>query len=141
MQLDKNMKYAVGLSITANSFFDPQCGANLFKSSPIYQFNHKPTDRILNAVKSGRLIDIKRNTTEVEVSVDTKKLEADITAKVELEMRAKLDEEYKAKLDEAIAEATTIQPTIEVPVTKVEEKVEEKAVVEEAKVTSKGGKK
>ena len=57
----KNTKYAVALSRMANSFYDPDCRCNLFKSTPVYHFNHPPTMTIKEAVKHGRLIDLVGN--------------------------------------------------------------------------------
>lgn len=60
-QISPETKYAVRLGILANSFYDPECAANLFRSTPCYFFNHKPTKAIINGVLGGKLIDLKGN--------------------------------------------------------------------------------
>jgi hypothetical protein len=123
-------KHAVALSMMANSFYDPDCGANLFKSSPVYQFNHKPTQSIVSAIKGGSLVDLVGNIVgEVEAvstgAVDTKAIEAQVRANVEAEIKAKLEAEYKAKLEAEVAKVKA-EAKEEVKEEKVEEVVEEK---------------
>lgn len=66
-------KYAVKLGLNRNSFYDPLSGCNLFLKTPYYCFDNEPTKGIINAVKSGALIDLKGNilnnnkTKEVEI--------------------------------------------------------------------------
>ena len=60
-QIAPNTTYAVKLGVLANSFYDAESKANLFKSTPYYFFNHKPTKAIINAVAGGKLIDMKGN--------------------------------------------------------------------------------
>lgn len=125
-----------------NSFYDPDCGANLFKSSPVYQFDHKPTAAIISAVKSGTLVDMVGNIMgEVEGAkageVDLKAFEAQVRANVETEIRAQLDSEYKAKMEvevekikaelKAEYEAELAKATPVVEEVKAEEKVEDVA--------------
>lgn len=57
-QMAPQTKYAIKLGILTNSFYDPESKANLFRNTPYYFFNHKPTLAIKNAVKTGRLIDL-----------------------------------------------------------------------------------
>ena len=148
-------KYAVGLSTMANSFYDPDCGANLFKSSPVYQFNHKITPSILSGVKSGTLIDIVGNIiADVEGvtkgAVDVAAVEAQVRANVETEIaKIKADHEaeiakLKAEHDAAIAKLTTTpakelveEAVEEVKETKTEEVAEEVAETKEAPKTAK----
>lgn len=110
-------KHAVGLARMTNSFYDPDCGANLFKSSPVYQFNHQPTIAIKDAVKSGALIDIVGNILGVEDAkageVDLKAFEAQVRANVEKELTAKHEAEIeKLKADHAaeIEKLKTVAP-------------------------------
>lgn len=66
-----NTKYAVGLAPLKNSFFDPESGCNLFRSTPVYAFNHPPTRYIKDGVKYGSLVDLVGNVLGEEVVVNT----------------------------------------------------------------------
>lgn len=65
-----NTKYAVGLAPLQNSFFDPESGCNLFRSTPVYAFNHKPTRNLKDGVKLGSLIDMVGNILSDQEVVD-----------------------------------------------------------------------
>lgn len=140
-------KHAVGLAMMTNSFYDPDCGANLFKSSPIYQFNHRPTPNIVSAVKSGTLIDIVGNVlSEVEAvsngDVNIKAIEDQVRANVEKELGAKHEAEIAKLKAEHEAEIAKLKAAIPAPAQKVEEvkteeNVEEVADDKEAKNSKK----
>lgn len=109
-------KYAVKLSILANSFYDPFSKANLFKTQPYYLFNHEPTAAIKTAIKGGRLVDIKGNielhdfvtgATELkEYTPDTEAIKAQLRVELESEIRAEIAAEEAEKAEKkAKAEA------------------------------------
>lgn len=132
MKYQITKKHAVRLAMMTNSFYDPDCGANLFKSSPVYQFNHKPTQNIIDGVKGGSLIDITGNILEGEIGtangeVDLKAFEAEVTARVKAEMEKEHAKTVQV-LQNQIAElaATQVQ----------EEKPAEAEVVEEVAETT-----
>lgn len=88
---DIKTAYAVALGPTANSFYDVYSKANMFKHTPYYFFNHEPTVAIKNAVKSGRLVDLKGNILEEKTgTVDEAAIRKSVKAELESEMKAKL---------------------------------------------------
>lgn len=98
------VEHAIGLSRRANSFFDPESGANLFKSSPVYRFRHKPTKVIMDAVASGRLYDIngtlsKTNDDSADMSKVRADIEKEIRPQLEKEIRAELEKEIRAEIE------------------------------------------
>lgn len=98
-------KYAICLSMLANSFYDPECGANLFKSVPIYQFNHKPTRTIKESVASGRLIDLVGNILDEEAgsnTVNVDKIRADVRAELEPIIKAELEPVIRAEVEKEL---------------------------------------
>lgn len=99
-------KYAVKLSIIANSFYDPFSKANLFRDTPYYLFNHEPTDAIINGVKNGRLTDIIGNipTGKNVVAVNTPVEEVDIEA-IRASVRKEIESEVRAEFEAAQADA------------------------------------
>lgn len=100
-------KYAVKLSIIANSFYDPFSKANLFRDTPYYLFNHEPTNAIINGVKSGRLLDIKGNIPTgrlIEVGTISTEEAVDIDA-IRESVRKEIESEVKAELAAAQADA------------------------------------
>lgn len=126
-------EYVVRLGVMANSFYDPECRANLFKGSPYYYFNHQPTRAILTALRGGKLVDIKGNIslekatngTSKAASVDMAKIEAEITAKLTGKITAEVEADIKAEMN---AEIETLQ-------------VENKKLKEENDKLKKAGKK
>lgn len=104
-----NTTYAVKLGILTNSFYDAECKANLFKSTPYYFFNHKPTKAILNGVANGRLIDMRGNIEaelkgEAAVTVVDEKMKAQVTA-LEKENQA-----LRAQIVELTEKAEAVEP-------------------------------
>jgi len=138
-------KYAVKLSIMVNSFFDPQSGCNLFRSTPIYAFDHVPTMNIKTGVKHGTLIDLIGNVLEDKVAV------APEPVQVLPPLQPPTENPFKEDVtDNVVVEDKVVIEEIPVVEEKVVEKevvvdkvVEENVVVDEktaSKTTAKGGK-
>lgn len=112
-RLDKytRHKYAIGLDVSANSFYDPLSRINLFKSNPVIGFDIEPTKNIVEAVKAGTLIDLKGNIVggnkAADVDIEAIKKEAidsiDIES-IKAEAIAEVSKE-KAEVEEQLAKA------------------------------------
>lgn len=115
--------YKVALSRAANSFYDPESGCNLFKSSPVFAFNHPPTADIKSAVKGGRLVDVNGNI--FDAKLEKEKLDQAI-ANRELKSKSasQTDEDLAKKEAEAVEKVTKAaakkKDTADVEVTEAE---------------------
>ena len=117
-QVAPQTTYAIKLATLTNSFYDADSKANLFKNTPYYFFNHKPTLAIINGVKNGRLIDLKNNILEDKAGTETG---------VSKEQVAQMQKAYEAKIEELTAEIERLKAGKEVAKTSKAKKAEKPA--------------